>query len=147
MLYVPCPSWASNEGTSSCSTIFRNSTQEGTTLQGWCYCWRCHCGSIQVLQEAIVLSSVNLLGCRHVKRNATRGQHEPPIFRADFIVVIRPITTILSFPPQIILFVASWLILSWRRPLGPRNVRKLWSNTCERAQSEQKWTSWGQLLF
>ena len=29
-------------------------------------------------------------------------------------------------------------ILSWRRPLGPRIVRKLWSNTCERTQSEQK---------
>ena len=29
-------------------------------------------------------------------------------------------------------------LLSWRRPLGPRIVRKLWSNTCERTQSEQK---------
>ena len=29
-------------------------------------------------------------------------------------------------------------ILSWRIPLGPRIVRKLWSNTCERTQSEQK---------
>ena len=29
-------------------------------------------------------------------------------------------------------------ILSWRIPLGPIIVRKLWSNTCERTQSEQK---------
>ena len=27
---------------------FRKSTQEGTTLQCWCYCWRCQCGSKQV---------------------------------------------------------------------------------------------------
>ena len=36
MLCVPSPSWASNEGTSSCSTKFRISSQEGTTLHGWC---------------------------------------------------------------------------------------------------------------
>ena len=79
MLCVPSPSWASNEGTSSCSTNFRKSTVGCTTPHGWCYCWRCHCGSIQVLQEAIVPCSAQLLGCRHVKRSATRGQHEPPI--------------------------------------------------------------------
>ena len=31
-------------------------------------CWRCHGGSIQVLQEARVPSSVQLFHCRHVKR-------------------------------------------------------------------------------
>ena len=53
-------------------------------------------------------------------------------------MIIRPIITILSFTRQIILIVASWLILPLRKPLGPRIVRKLWSNTCERTQSEQK---------
>ena len=33
MLCMPSPSRASNEGTPSCSTIFRKSTEEGTTLQ------------------------------------------------------------------------------------------------------------------
>ena len=37
------------------------------------------CGSIQELQEAGVPRSVQLLGCRHVERDATRGQHEPLI--------------------------------------------------------------------
>ena len=29
-------------------------------------------------------------------------------------------------------------ILSWRKPPGPRIVRKLWSNTCERTQRKEK---------
>ena len=29
-------------------------------------------------------------------------------------------------------------ILSWREPPGPRIVRKLWSNTCERTQNKEK---------
>ena len=29
-------------------------------------------------------------------------------------------------------------ILSWRKPSGPRIMRKLWSNTCERAQNKEK---------
>ena len=79
MVCVPFSSWASLEGTLSCSTFFCKSTQEGTTLQGWCCCWRCHCGSIQVPTEARVPIFVQFLGCRHVKRNATGGQREPPI--------------------------------------------------------------------
>ena len=54
MLCLPFSSWTSFEGTLSCSTFFRKSSQEGTTLQGWCCCWRCHCGSIQVPTEARV---------------------------------------------------------------------------------------------
>ena len=50
------------------------------TLQGWCHCWSCQCGSIQILQEAEVPRSVQLLGCRHVKRDAAKGQHGPPIW-------------------------------------------------------------------
>ena len=61
-------------------------------------------------------------------------------------MIIRPIITILSFARQIILIVASWLILPWRRPFGPRIVKKtleqhVWAYT--------EWTegaSWGQLL-
>ena len=66
MFCVPSPPWANNEGTISCSTIFRISTKECTTLQGWCCCWRCHCGSIQVPQEARVPRFVQFLGCGHV---------------------------------------------------------------------------------
>ena len=136
VLCVPSPSWASNEGTLSCSTIFRKS-QEGPTLQGWCYCWRYHCGSIHVLQEARVPSSVQLLHCRHVERKFKENSTWTAHFRADFIVIIRPRMTILSFAQQIIFIVASWLILPWRKLLAPRIVRELWSSTCEHTQSEQ----------
>ena len=98
-------------------------------------------------QEARVPRFVQVLGCRHVKRKCYGRSTSAAHFRADIIVIIRPIITILSFARQIILIVAFMAILSWRRPLGPRIVRELWSNTCERTRSEQKGASWGTALI
>ena len=41
--------------------FFAKVLKGGTTLQGWCHCWRCQCGSIQILQEAGVPRSAQLL--------------------------------------------------------------------------------------
>ena len=62
---------------------------------------------------------VLLFACRHVEKDAARGQHEPLILRADFILIIRPIIIILSFAQQIIMVVASWQFSHGENRLDP----------------------------
>ena len=47
---------------------------------------------------------------------------------AGFTLIILSIIIRLSFTQQMILIVAFRAILSWRKPVGPRIMRKLWSN-------------------
>ena len=41
LLCMPSPPRAGNDGTLSCSTVFRNSTSASAPHQGRCHCWRC----------------------------------------------------------------------------------------------------------
>ena len=108
VLCMPSPPRAGNEGTLLCSTVFRNSTSASTPLQGRCHCWRCQCGSIQILQKAstkicTILQFAVLL--REMQREVNTGAQ----LIGDFILIIEPITIFLSFAHQVILIVASWL--------------------------------------
>ena len=96
--------------------FFAKVLKGGTTLLGWCHCWRCQCGNIQILQEAGVPRSVQLLGCRHVERDAARGQHGPPMWEQ---------TSDWLFHQQ------AWHFLSGKPP-GPRIMRRLWRNSYPR---------------
>ena len=47
---------------------------------------------------------------------------------AGFTFAIRPTIIRLSFTQRLILIVAFMAVLSWRKPTGPRIMRKLWRN-------------------
>ena len=91
--------------------------------------------------QALYNSSI----CRHVKRKFNENSTWTAHFRADIIVIIRPIITILSIARQIILIVASWLF--------PHGEDRLDQN-CEKTLEQHVWAytewtkgaSWGQLL-
>ena len=144
MLCVPSPSWASTEGTSSCSTSFRTSTEEGTPPQGWCCCWRCHGGTGTTRSKSTKLCTTPPLPSRWEKIQRKFNMNRPFQSRhhSDYPTDHHH-SQLRSTDYPDCCFMA---VLSWRRPLGPRISRKLWSNTCERTQSEQKGASWGQLL-
>ena len=123
MLCRPSPSKASDESTLSCSIVSRKGTQGCTTLQGCCHCWRCQCGSIQILQEAGVPRSVQLFGCRHVREM----QREVNMDRPECRLQIDNSTNNQS--SQLRSTKLSWLLLHgyslMGKPPGPRIMRRL----------------------
>ena len=71
-LCISFPPRTGNEGNLSCSTVFQISTSEGAPLQCRCHCWRCHRGSIQILQKAGVPRSAQFFSCPHAERDMKR---------------------------------------------------------------------------
>ena len=61
--------------------VLQQGASTGVQLWGWCHCWRCQCGSIQVLQKARVPRLVQFLSCHHVERKASCGQWGTPIWK------------------------------------------------------------------
>ena len=71
-----------NEVTFPCSTVLQNSTSANAThTSSRCHCWRCQCGSTQILQKALVPRFVQFFGCCYVERDATWGQHGTPMWK------------------------------------------------------------------
>ena len=97
--------------------------------QGWCHCRRCQRCSIQVLQKARAARSARFLSCRHAKRGCNVRSIRDTHLKAGFTLMNYSTN---DHPTQLhaandidCCFMA---ILSWRKPGGPRILRKLWSN-------------------
>ena len=143
---IPSPPRAGNEVTFACSTVFQNSTSASTLLQGRCHCWRCQCGSIQILPKSSstkICTILRLLLCwERCNVRSTRDAH----LKADFILILTPIITFLNLAQQVILICCFMAILSGGKPPGPRIMREFWSNSRERIQGKREQTRWGQLF-
>ena len=103
VLCVPSPSWASNEGTLSCSTIFAKVKK------------------VQHYRVDVIVGDAIAAAYMYYKRQEYKDLYNSSVavmlrekcnarstwtahFRADVILIIRSIITILSFAPQIIFF-------------------------------------------
>ena len=135
---MPSPPRAGNEGTLSCSTVFRNSTSASTPLQGRCLCWRCdaaahkHYKKKQEYQDLHNSSAAVML--REMQREVNTGRPFERRLRVDSYTN-NHFSQLRSASDLDCCFMA---ILSWGKPLGPRIMRKLWSNTRERRQGNEQ---------
>ena len=86
VLCMPSPPRAGYAGNLSCSTVLRNSTSKSRSFEGRCHCWRCQCGSKQILQKAGVPRCAQFFSCRHVVRDATWGQYGMTIWKQTIML-------------------------------------------------------------
>ena len=126
--------------------FFAKSTQEGTTLQGWCIWWRCQCSSKQISQETGVPKICTTprfpFILREMQPEFNMNRPLESRLRIDYSTNRHHSQLRSTDYPWLLLRVHS---LVRKNGLDPGIMRKLWSNhAC--TQTKEEGTSWGQLL-